>query len=206
MSDDVELEESIQDKPTERPATGEIIEVPEQETELQKQAESVEQLRRQLADATQKTFENWEKFLRSQAEIENLRRRSEKELQNAHKYALEKFARELVNVVDSLELGIQAAAGNAPEVAKLREGSELTLKQFLSVLEKFGIAPIDPVGEKFNPERHQAMAVQPTSEAEPNTVMRVVQKGYLLNDRLLRPAMVIIAQADQAPKHIDEQA
>jgi molecular chaperone GrpE len=204
MSDDLELEEPTKDKPKEQAPGGDMVEVPE-EGDVQKTAESVEQLRQQLADATQKTAENWEKFLRSQAELENLRRRSEKDLQNAHKYALEKFAREIINVVDSLELGIQAAASDAPEVAKLREGSELTLKQLLSVLEKFNILPVDPIGEKFNPELHQAMAMQPTAEAEPNTVTKVVQKGYLLNDRLLRPAMVIIAQGAE-PRHIDEQA
>jgi molecular chaperone GrpE len=144
--------------------------------------------------------------MRTQAEMENLRRRSEKELQNAHKYALEKFAKELLLVVDSLELGIQAAAGDSPEVAKLREGSELTLKQFRAVLEKFNIQPVDPLGQKFNPELHQAMAMEPSASAEPNTVVKVFQKGYVLNDRLLRPAMVVIAQAMAEQPRVDEKA
>jgi len=156
--------------------------------------ESPEAQAEKLATAQREAADNWDKLLRVQAEMDNLRRRTEKDLQNAHKYALEKFARELLAVVDSLELGIQAATGDAPEVAKLREGSDLTLKQLLGALEKFGVTQIDPQGQKFNPELHQAMAVEPSAEAEPNTVVKVFQKGYQLNDRLLRPAMVVIAQ------------
>lgn len=148
-----------------------------------------------LTAAIQAAEENWEKFIRTQAEMENLKRRAEKDIQNAHKFALEKFARELLTVVDSLELGLQAAATDNPGVEKLREGMELTLKQLLSVLEKFNVTGIDPVGEKFNPDLHQAMAMQPSNEAPPNTVIRVFQKGYLLNDRLLRPSMVVVAQS-----------
>jgi molecular chaperone GrpE len=160
-----------------------------------------------LAEAARKAEENWEKFVRAQAELENLKRRAEKDLQNAHKFALEKFAKELLGVIDSLELGLQAATGDSPEVLKLREGMELTLKQFLAALEKFNVRPVDPEGEKFNPELHQAMAMQPSDTAEPNTVVKVFQKGYLLNERLLRPAMVVIAQAAaQQPARIDEQA
>lgn len=166
----------------------------------------IEQLAEQLVIATQKAEENWDRFMRTQAEMENLRRRSEKELQNAHKYALEKFAKELLLVLDSLELGIQAAAGDSPEVAKLREGSELTLKQFLAALEKFNIQPVEPLGQKFNPELHQAMAMEPSASTDPNTVVKVFQKGYVLNDRLLRPAMVVIAQAPADQPHIDAKA
>ncbi len=166
----------------------------------------IEQLAEQLTEATRRADENWDKFLRTQAELENLRRRSEKDLQNANKYALERFAKELLSVVDSLELGLQAAVGETSDVAKLREGMELTLKQLSSVLEKFGIRAVDPKGEKFNPDLHQAMAMQPTADMEPNTVVKVFQRGYLLHDRLLRPAMVVIAQAAEESTHIDEQA
>ena len=152
------------------------------------------QLAGELAKATRLAEENWDKFVRTQAELENLKRRSEKDLQNAHKFGLEKFARELLPVADSLELGLSVETGDNPDMQKLREGMELTLKQFLASLEKFNVTPIDPEGEKFNPELHQAMATQPTDEAEPNTVIKVYQKGYLLNDRLLRPAMVVVAQ------------
>jgi len=165
----------------------------------------IEQLAQQLTETTRRAEENWDKFVRTQAELENLRRRSEKELQNANKYALEKFSKELLTVVDSLELGLQAAIGEAPDVVKLREGMELTLRQLNSVLEKFSVRAVDPMGEKFNPDLHQAMAMQPSTDIEPNTVVKVFQKGYLLHDRLLRPAMVVIAQAAESTR-IDEQA
>lgn len=156
--------------------------------------ESTEQLSEQLATATQLAEENWGKFVRTQAELENLKRRSEKDLLNAHKFGLEKFARELLPVADSLELGLSVETSDTPEVHKLREGMELTLKQLLSSLGKFNVVQVDPLGDKFDPERHQAMAMQPTDEAEPNTVIKVYQKGYLINERLLRPAMVVVAQ------------
>jgi molecular chaperone GrpE len=143
-----------------------------------------------LLEAQRQASENWDRFIRAQAEMENLRRRVEKDLQNAHKYALEKFAKELLPVMDSLELGIAASIADTPDV-----GAELTLKQFQNVFEKFGILAIDPVGEKFNPEQHQAMAMESAEGVEPNTVLKVFQKGYLLNDRLLRPALVVVAQA-----------
>ena len=101
---------------------------------------------------------------------------------------------ELLVVLDSLELGIQAAVGDAPEVVKLREGSELTLKQFLAVLEKFNVQPIEALGAKFDPTLHQAMTMEENDEAEPNTVVKVFQKGYTINERLLRPSMVVIAK------------
>jgi len=97
-------------------------------------------------------------------------------------------------VLDSLELGIQAAAGDSPDVSKLREGSELTLRQFLAVLEKFNVQPIEALGAKFDPALHQAMTMVESDEAEPNSVVKVFQKGYTINDRLLRPAMVVIAK------------
>lgn len=148
-----------------------------------------------VAEALRKAEENWDRFVRTQAELENLKRRTEKDLQNAHKFGLEKFARELLTVADSLELGLNVEVSDNPEAHKLREGMELTLKQLVSTLEKFNVLAVDPSGERFNPELHQAMAMQPTDEAEPNTVIKVFQKGYLISDRLLRPAMVVVAQA-----------
>lgn len=172
-------------------AAAEAVEVPESEdAEL-----SVEELKKQLAKAEKKAADNWDKVLRIQAEMENLKRRTQKDLDNAHKYGLEKFAKELLSVIDSLELGIQAATSDVPEVVKLREGSELTIKQFEAVFAKFNIQAIDPIGEPFNPEFHQAMTMVPTADAEPNTVINVFQKGYVLNGRLIRPAMVVVAQA-----------
>jgi molecular chaperone GrpE len=171
---------------------------------------TVEELQKQLEEAQQQAKQNWDRALRVQAEMENLKRRTEKDLENAHKFALEKFAKELLVVLDSLELGIQAATSDNPDVVKLREGSELTIKQFESVFAKFNIEKIDPLGQPFNPEQHQAMSMQPSAEYAPNTVMAVFQKGYMLNGRLLRPAMVVVAKAiEDAPKNtpqIDEQA
>ena len=127
--------------------------------------------------------------------MENIKRRTQKDLENAHKFALERFAKELLQVIDSLELGIQASAGDNPEVVKLREGSELTLKQLQAVFTKFNIEIVDPVGQPFNPELHQAMTQQPSAEVPPNTVTAVFQKGYTLNGRLIRPAMVVVSKA-----------
>ncbi len=183
---------------------------PQQETavensEADELSDEVEVLQQQLATAEKKAEENWEKFLRAQAEMENLRRRMARELENAQKYSLEKFAKELLSVVDSLELGLQASV-ETDDVEKIREGVELTLKQMLTVLERFNITPIDPTGEKFDPEFHQAMATEPVKGVEPDTVVKVFQKGYLLNDRLIRPALVVVAKPPEGEQHIDEQA
>ncbi|MBU2572018.1 MAG: nucleotide exchange factor GrpE [Gammaproteobacteria bacterium] len=170
----------------------------------------IEELSKKLEEAEQKATENWDKVLRIQAEMENLKRRTQKDLENAHKFALENFAKELLTVVDSLELGLQAAIGDSPEVQKFREGSELTLKQFEAVFSKFNIEVVNPLGQPFDPELHQAMAMQPSADAEPNSVINVFQKGYVLNGRLLRPAMVVVAKAEDNPPQetpkIDEQA
>ena len=168
---------------------------------------SVAELQAQLAKAEQKASENWDKALRIQAEMENLKRRTQKDLDSAHKYGLEKFAKELLSVIDSLELGIQAATSDAPEVVKLKEGSELTIKQFEAVFAKFNIEAIDPTGQPFNPEFHQAMTMLPSADAEPNTVINVFQKGYVLNGRLIRPAMVVVSQAVAGDStKVDDQA
>lgn len=168
--------------------------------------ESLEGLRQKLAEAELKAVENWDKFLRAQAELENLRRRMEREIHNAHKYAIEKFAKDLLAVADSLELGLKAAV-ETDDLDKIREGIELTLKQLLTVFERFNIRAIDPLGEKFNPEFHQAMATEEVKGVEPECVVRVLQKGYALNDRLLRPALVVVAKptADLETR-LDEQA
>jgi len=146
----------------------------------------------ELTELREKAEANWQLYVRAQAEMENLRRRSEKDLENAHKFALEKFASELLAVKDSLELGLSATD---VDVDKLREGSELTLKMLAQALAKFNIIDVDPMGESFDPNSHQAMTMQETAEHAPNTVIAVMQKGYLINDRLLRPAMVVVAKA-----------
>jgi molecular chaperone GrpE len=160
---------------------------------------TIEGLQQELEATRQRAEENWDQLLRARAELENLRRRSQRELENAHKYGIEKFAEELLGVRDSLEMGLAAAnEGDSVDVDKLREGKELTLKLLDQVFQKHGIQVVDPVGEKFNPERHEAMAMQPSADQAPNTVLTVIQKGYTLNDRLLRPAMVIVAKGAEA--------
>jgi molecular chaperone GrpE len=161
-----------------------------------------------LTDARNKADEHWDQCVRLQAELENLRKRSERDLSQAHKFALEKFAAELLPVKDSLEMGVAAAAEESATVEHLREGSELTLKMLTSALEKFNIKEINPLNEKFNPEYHEAMSMQERADVAPNTVVTVVQKGYLLNDRLIRPAMVIVSRAAAQPAggQINEQA
>lgn len=170
-----------------------------------------EELLLSLQDAQAKADEHWNQLLRVRAEMANLQRRSERELENAHKYGLERFAAELLPVIDGLEMGLAAAGGQVDPV-KLREGMELTLKLLTDATGKFGLRVVDPAGEKFNPELHQAMSVQSVPGAEPNTVLTVYQKGYLLNDRLIRPAMVVVSAAGggrpdgAAEKKIDEMA
>ncbi|WP_020485239.1 nucleotide exchange factor GrpE [Methylomonas sp. MK1] len=172
-------------------------------------AVTVEALQEQLEQAQQQAAANLDKAIRTMAEMENLKKRVQKDLDDERKYGLAKFAKELLSVLDSLELGLQAANGDSPEIVKLREGSELTIKQFESVFAKFNIETVDPIGQVFNPELHQAMVMQPSATAQPNTVLNVFQKGYVLNGRLLRPAMVVVAKADDKPADsakIDEQA
>jgi len=154
---------------------------------------SREQLLLTLEDAKAKADQHWNQLLLARAETENVRRRAERDVEGAHKYALERFVNELLPVKDSLELGLAAASGEG-DLAKIREGMELTLKMLSSALEKFGVKTLDPKGEKFNPALHQAMAMQEVRDAEPNIVLTVYQKGYLLNDRLIRPAMVVVSR------------
>jgi molecular chaperone GrpE len=162
-------------------------------------AAQVEELQQELAAAEQKAQENWDKALRAQAELENLKRRGQKEVEDAHKFAVTNFAKEMLSVVDSLELGLQAVSGESEEVKKFREGSELTIKQFQSVFSKFNVVTLDPVGQPFNADQHQAMVMQEVKDVPPNTVVNVFQKGYMLNGRLLRPALVVVAKAPEQP-------
>lgn len=145
----------------------------------------------QLADLQAKADENWERYLRAAAEVENVRKRATRDVEKAHKFALEQFGRELLAVKDSLELGLDA--GDQASAESLLEGSKATLKLLASTLERFGIEEVDPVGEPFDPEFHEAISMLPAENVEPGSVVNVVQKGYSLNGRLLRPARVIVA-------------
>ena len=169
------------------------------------------ELQARLEEAETKAQENWDQVLRTRAEMENLRRRTERDIENGRKFALENFVRELLPVRDSLEMGLAAVSESdaSEQVMKLREGKELTLKVLTTVLEKFGVTEVNPVDEPFDPERHQAMSMLESPDKPPNTVLTVMQKGYLLNERLVRPAMVVVAKAaaDQdSGNKVDEQA
>lgn len=133
--------------------------------------------------------------LRAQADAQNARRRAEMDVEKARKFALEGFARELLPVVDNLERALEAASGDEDVVKPIAEGVELTLKNLLDALGKFNIRPVDPQGEPFDPQLHQAMSMVENPEVEPNTVIAVMQKGYTLNERLVRPAMVMVSKA-----------
>ncbi len=165
-------------------------------------------LQASLEVANARADENWEKLLLATAEVENIRRRTQKDIEKAHRFSVEKFAKDLLPVLDSLEMGLAASEGVAGDVAAIRDGMELTHKQLISALQKSGVDVVDPEGQTFNPDLHQAMSVVPSPDHEPNTVMQVFQKGYTLSGRLLRPAMVIVSQATPpaGTKKIDEQA
>ncbi len=152
--------------------------------------ETVEELS-ELEQALAKAGENRDLYLRTAAELENVRKRAARDVENAHRFALERFSRELLAVRDSLEMGL-AAADNA-SVESLIQGSEATLKILGVTMQQFGIEELDPVGEPFDPEFHEAISMQPSDDVESGSVVTVVQKGYSLNGRLLRPAMVIVA-------------
>jgi molecular chaperone GrpE len=147
-----------------------------------------------LASLQAKADEHWERYLRAVAEQDNIRKRAERDVEHAHRYALDRFVGDLAPVRESLEMGLQAEASDA---GALREGVEMTLKQLDQVLSKHGVAVVDPDGERFDPELHEAMQAVPHADAAPDTVLTVVQKGLTLNGRLLRPARVIVARAPE---------
>jgi molecular chaperone GrpE len=155
---------------------------------------SYKQLEDKLTQVEQKSQEYWDNWLRTKAELENIQRRAEREIASAHKYALEKFAGELLIIVDNLERSLLAKAADHDKLKDFYDGIELTLKLFLELLQKFGITSIYPLAEVFNPEQHAAVITKEDATAKPNTVIEVVQKGYWLKDRLLRPALVVVAK------------
>lgn len=161
-------------------------------------AATPEELAAALDAARAEAESHRDQLLRTHAELENIKRRHVNELEKAHKYALDSFVRELLQVRDSLELGHQAAQDAAADIDKLREGTELTLKLLGDVMGKFGVAPVMPLDQPFDPAFHQAISMQPRADVPPNTVVGVIQKGYLLNGRLVRPAMVLVSQQASA--------
>ena len=157
--------------------------------------EELSQLRQALADAEEKAHNHWEQYLRAVAELDNVRKRAQRDIEAANRYGLEKFVAELLPVQDSLELAVQSAQQVEVDVHSLKQGQEATLKLLVKALEKLGVTAVRPLGEPFDPARHEAMMAQESATAEPNTVLQVVQSGYELNGRLLRPARVIVSKA-----------
>ncbi|AQS37405.1 molecular chaperone GrpE (heat shock protein) [Shewanella psychrophila] len=182
---------------------GEILTADETETgtdgaslmdELTQANFRIEELEQALAEAQAKVEEQKDSVTRAAASEANIRRRAAQDVEKARKFALEKFANELLPVIDNMERALQGTDAEAEETKAIYEGVELTLKSFVSTVDKFGLKVVDPQGETFNPEHHQAIGMQPSPEFPANTVMMVMQKGYILNDRLLRPAMVMVSQ------------
>ena len=166
---------------------------------------SVEELTHQLTKASKKAQEQWDNLLRQRAEYENLRKRMTRELTNARKYALEKFATELLAIKDSMELGLDAAAKPETDLKAIQDGMTLTLKMLSDTMAKFGVVEINPLDQKFNPQWHEAMAMQTLPDVEDDTILHVHQKGYQLNDRLLRPARVVVAKGIPVEESLENQ-
>jgi molecular chaperone GrpE len=165
--------------------------VPEPAEPVDDENESLEE-QLQQAQATIKDY--WDQVVRMRAEVENNRKRAERDVENAHKYALKNFVDSLLPVIDSMEMGQTAANAENVTLESIREGSELTMTMFAQVLERSGLQQINPLGEKFDPEKHQAISMVEVPDAKPNSVIEVMQKGFSLNDRLIRPAMVVVAK------------
>ena len=179
----------------EQQAAEEAMQAQAEAADNQTGAESEDDLAEQLAEAQGKVKEYWDQIVRLNAEIDNNRKRAQRDIENAHKYAVQNFAESLLPIADSMEMGINAASVENVNLDSIRQGIEMTHELFVNTMNKNGIQVIDPKGEKFDPELHQAMSMVATDEAEPNTVIDVMQKGYTLNDRLIRPAMVVVSKA-----------
>lgn len=149
----------------------------------------------ELAKAQVTIKDYWDQIMRLNAEMENHRKRAQRDVENAHKFALKNFSEALLPVIDSMEMGFNAATDENANIDSIREGISMTLELFINTLQKNGITSINPQGEKFDPELHQAMSMVEDDEVAPNTVMTVMQKGYVLNERLIRPAMVVVSRA-----------
>lgn len=191
MTDEQTLDEQASEMNAEQQATTDPVDAAQQR---------IAELEDQLAGAQ-------ENALRAAAEAQNIRRRAEQDIEKAHKFALEKFATDLLAVLDSLERGLEVSDPTDESIRPMREGMQLTYKLFLDTLKRFQVERVDPQGEPFNPEQHQAMAMEESIHAEPNSVLKVFQCGYVMNGRLLRPAMVVVSKAPaEPPVKIDEQA
>jgi molecular chaperone GrpE len=179
----------------EQQAAEEAMQAQTDSPENQAGSESDDDLAEQLAEAQGKVKEYWDQIVRLNAEIDNNRKRAQRDVENAHKFAVKNFVESLLPIADSMELGLNAANADNVNIDSIKQGIEMTHELFVKTMEKNGIEVVDPKGEKFDPELHQAMSMVETDEVEPNTVLDVMQKGYTLNDRLIRPAMVVVSKA-----------
>lgn len=190
MSQDTNQEDTAAE--TQQPEV-EVDEKLQAEAELDQAELAEEQAETQIEELQQKLSTLGEQLLREQAEMQNVRRRAQRDIESAHKYALEKFASELLSVVDNLERAIEAIDAEDEAQKAVAEGLELTLKTFIEVLGKYNLEAVDPEGQPFDADLHQAVSTVPNNDVEPNTVINVFQKGYTLNGRLIRPAMVVVS-------------
>ncbi|WP_120511534.1 nucleotide exchange factor GrpE [Photobacterium salinisoli] len=203
--DEVLNEEELQQAQTEAAEAEAAADSAEELTLDELALSRIEELEAALAVSEAKVKEQQDSVLRARADMENMRRRTEQEIDKARKFALEKFAGELLPVIDNMERALELADKTDEALKPMLEGVELTLKTMTDTVEKFGLKAINPMGEAFNPEFHQAMSMQESADHAPNTVMMVLQKGYELNGRVVRPAMVMVAKA--APgSNVDTQA
>ncbi len=159
-----------------------------------KNNEQLQELKTQLLDAQKSAKDNWEQLLRTRAEIENIKRRSIKDIENAHKYAIENFAKELLVIADSMAIGFKSAKQDNASLTTIIDGMDMITKSFNNTLNKFGIQEINPKNESFNPEYHEAITMIESDSVDSQMVVEVMQTGFMINNRLLRPAMVIIAK------------
>ena len=164
-----------------------------------------DELLKALEEAKAKADKHWEQLLRKEAELQNTQRRAQMDLEKAHKFALERFAKELLQVVDSIEQGLSISARQNAQVQDVLAGMALTQKVVLDVMEKEGITQIDPMGQPFDHNFHEALTVQETKDVPPGHILHVIQKGYLLKDRLLRPARVIVSKAQDEEQQDEEK-
>ena len=204
-SEEIEQEEDIMevedqsgdaqvDPPKDEVSQDEVEPEISEETVTEAEEPTIESLSEQIEALKTTAADNLDRAIRAQAELDNVRKRTSRDIENAHKYALEKFINELLPVLDSLELGINASE-NTEDTSSLREGMEITMKMFFSSLEKIGVKPVESQkGEKFNPDQHEAVTMQEVEDVESGAVTTTLQKGYELNGRLIRPAKVIVAK------------
>ena len=174
-------------------------EAAEQHAEQEQSPEAeIAMLYAELETAKQTIADQKDSVVRAAADVDNMRRRAAQDVEKAHKFALEKFANELLPVIDNLERAIEFSDKENETLKPLLEGIDMTVKSFNDAVAKFGVEIVNPQGEQFNPDFHQAMSIQPSNDVTPNTVLAVMQKGYTLNGRLLRPAMVMVSKAADA--------